>query len=94
MGRTALVGTRGRTDYDLVDINVIRLLNSEGDRAADGFRWDGDPAKFFHGFACTFGGDTFRSDSVTPGEMTVTRILSFSRRSPSEIARTANFVAL
>lgn len=60
MGRTALVGTRGRTDYDLVDINVIRLLNSEGDRAADGFRWDGDPAKFFHGFACTFGGDTLR----------------------------------
>jgi len=60
MGRTALVGTRGRTDYDLVDINVIRQLNRVGDRAADGFRWDGDPAKFFHGFACTFGGDTLR----------------------------------
>ena len=32
------------------------------------------------------------SDSTTPGEMTVTRTSLFSRRSPSEMARTANFV--
>ncbi len=46
-----LIGTRGWAHDDLVDVNVVRLLNRESDRAADCVRWNGNPAKFLHDFA-------------------------------------------
>ena len=86
---------RSGTDYNLAHINIGRLLDRERNSAGDRLRRHRELVPGVGQLAFTSGFVTASAKFVRtkPGEMIVTRSLSpASRRRPSEMARTANFV--
>jgi hypothetical protein len=78
-----LIGACGRTHDDLIYIHVIGLLDGNGNRSGDGVRADRYPGKSrIPSRAPSSQMLSASSDSVTPGEITVTRMLSFSAARP------------
>src|SRR5438876_10093995 len=84
-----------RADDDFVNVHVCRLFDGVTHCPRDGIGCQCDFPIIGHGRLVA--GSVMvlaSSDSTTPGEMIVTRISFVSRRNPSEMARTANFVPL